>query len=54
MWHLRGWGSDGIIGYSPVTLARKAVELGMSLDFSWDRPARLYETIYGEVKALRA
>ncbi len=33
---------------------RRLMELGMSLDFAWDRPARMYESLYREVKALRA
>jgi HK97 family phage portal protein len=32
IWHLRGWGSDGIVGYAPITLARRAVELGISAE----------------------
>ena len=32
VWHLRGWGSDGVVGYSPITLARRTVELGLSAE----------------------
>lgn len=32
---------------------RRIMESGMSMDFSWDLPARRYETIYKEVQDLR-
>lgn len=32
---------------------RRLMESGMSMDFSWDLPARRYETIYKEIRDLR-
>lgn len=32
IWHLAGLGYDGLIGYSPVTMARRAIGLGIAAD----------------------
>ncbi len=32
IWHLRGLGSDGLVGYSPISLMRRAVGLGMDAE----------------------
>lgn len=32
VWHLRGLSSDGILGYSPITLARQAVGLALATE----------------------
>lgn len=32
MLHVPGWGYDGIIGYSPITLAREAIGLGLATE----------------------
>jgi HK97 family phage portal protein len=32
IWHLRGMGSDGLYGYSPIHLARQAIGLGMAAE----------------------
>lgn len=32
VWHLRGLGGDGLNGYSPITLMRKAIGLGMAAE----------------------
>ena len=32
IWHIAGLGYDGLIGYSPVTMARRAIGLGIAAD----------------------
>lgn len=32
VWHLRGWSSDGLIGYSPIQVHRQAIGLGIAAE----------------------
>lgn len=32
IWHIRGLSSDGVVGYSPITLAREAIGFGMAVE----------------------
>lgn len=32
VWHLRGWSSDGLVGYSPIKMHRQAIGLGLAAE----------------------
>ncbi len=44
---------QALVRYSDRIAWRRLMESGMSMDFSWDLPARRYEAVYKEVTALR-